>query len=120
MFRGNQSKMEDISTEFSSVRRVRNLSLDQMVQGLQRALEENELIRLGLREPKELAPLETGQELASAVATEAEGNAKKADDADSNKVDLTKAGNDDGAPAGDADKKPSPGIQFHQGQGPKT
>ena len=83
-------------------------------------LDENELIRMGIREPKELAPLETGQELASAAATEAEGNTKKDGEGTGNKGDLAKPGNNDRAPAGDADKKPNSGIQFHQGQGPKT
>ena len=74
-------------------------------------LDENELIRMGLREPKELAPLETGQESGNAVTAESEGNARKADDADGAKVDPGKGGNDD--------KKPGSGIHFHQGQGPQ-
>ena len=83
-------------------------------------LDENELVKMGIREPKELAPLEPAREPGSGTAAEGEGSTKKADDESGNKVDLTKGGGNDGAPSGDADKKTESGIHFHEGQGPKT
>ena len=58
-------------------------------------------------------------EKGNTATAQAEGDPKKGDDASSNKVDLTGSGSGAGAPSGDADKKPSSGIHFHQGQGPK-